>query len=820
MNFCRRFSFLFALLAFFSLSAQHVPGALDGQNVGVSVGILAVDGSSTGKTLEVGVWKPGRQVPFRVTLNPSQSDGDSVPFQGRIELEIPDSDGIPVRSVTSFSGVLPVTVELPARFGNTRGEYRLKIFEQTDGQGKAKLVHESENFVEEALAETKDVFLVVGPTDAGLEACVAQMACPADRKPKVVRLDSAADLPQNIALWELVDVLVVTTDDEMVLNSWSGKQTEALESWVRLGGTVVLSVGKNASKWVELPQWKAFQPGKLEKVLPVRETAALELFAQSPIPVTLLGVSEKYRIPVAKFTDFPAPLVVRAEQFDLPLVLRRNLELGTIHWLTFDLDHSALVKWEGRGNLLTSVLGFAERSKDFETKKIRGMALGYDDISGQLRSALDDFEGLNPVSFTLLTLFFLIYLGIIGPGCWVLCKKMPRWGEAASWTLFLVASLGGSLLLWTLAGTHGDVRLNQVQVVDYVQETGSVRQSLWGNVWSPAASRLDLDLEPLQKDVISDENASFRQPSRQIHWFGLPGAYLGGMDSQLLTSVSGTNAGSGSGSGSSLGSGLGSGSGSASGSASGSGLDSASGSDLGSSSGSGSASNSASDLNEMSDSAGDAESFCLETEGKLKNVPFLARSTKSFCANQTFQLKPDARPVFGTLCSENRPGVVGEVRNPLSVPMEHCIVFYGGWAYKIGKLDPGQTFTIDDSTPYFATSILLVDADYIEDHSIKNSVGVRRVNRPYSPSSHDLRYILRTLLFYGKAGARSYTTLNDAYLKKMDASELLNSRTAILFGFTESAQAPLFTGFQIPGKELKDPRDKRVNVIRACIEVR
>ena len=374
MNFCRRFSFIFALLAFFSLSAQHVLGALDGQNVGVSVGIPAADGASAGKSFEVGVWKPGRQVPFRVTLNPAQAGGDSVPFQGRIELEIPDSDGIPVRFVTSFSGVLPATVELPARFGHSRGEYRLKIFDEAeaDAQGKAKLVHESEGLVEGALAETKDVFLVVGPTDAGLETCVAQMACPADRKPKVVRIASAAALPRNIALWELVDVLVVTTDDESVLNSWTEEQTAALESWARLGGKVVLSVGKNAQKWTDLPQWKAFLPGKLEKVLPVRETAALELFAQSPIPVTLLGVSEKYRIPVAKFTEFPASMDVRAEQFDLPLVLRRNLELGTVHWLTFDLDHPALVKWEGRGNLLASTLGFAERSKDFEAKKSAG----------------------------------------------------------------------------------------------------------------------------------------------------------------------------------------------------------------------------------------------------------------------------------------------------------------------------------------------------------------------------------------------------------------------------------------------------------------
>jgi len=748
MHVFHRFFLIFTFLtAFFFLAVPCPLQALDGQNVSVSVGIPAADG--------VGVWKPGRQVPFRVTLNPSE---ESERFQGRIELEIPDPDGIPVRSNRSFSGPLPATVELEARFGHSRGEYRLKIFDETDAQNGGKLVHESKDSVDSALSETRGVILVVGPTDAGLEACVAQMARPADRKPRIVRLASAAELPQNVSLWELVDVLVVTTDDESVLDSWTDEKTRTLETWARFGGTVVLSVGKNAPKWVELPQWKAFRPGKLEKVLPVRETSAMELFAQSPIPVTLLGVSEKYRIPVAKFTELPPQIEVRAEQFDLPLVLRRSLELGTVHWLTFDLDHPALVKWEGRGNLLATILGVSERTQDFDEKKVHGMELGYDDISGQLRSALDDFEGLKPVSFVLLAFLFLIYLGIIGPGSWFLCKKLPRGGEAASWTLFLVAAVGGAFLLWTLTnwgggGRAGVARLNQVQVVDYVQETGSTRVSLWGNVWSPTASRLDVKLEPISRDLLADEEV----PVSRIHWFGLPGAYLGGMDSQLLSAPS---------------------------------LDS------------------------------DLDAAYEQTDDGLENIPFFARSTKSFCADCRFRIKRESALVFGTLRDVNHSRVMGEIRNPLSVPLEHCIVFYGGWAYEAGTLPAGGTFTIDDSTPYFAASALLVDADYIEDHSIKHSVGVRRVNRPYAPNSHDLRYITRTLLFYGKAGGRSYTTLNDAYVKNLDASELLNSRTAILLGFVgPESTVPFFTSFQVSGNEPDFPQDKRLNVIRAFIEV-
>ena len=46
---------------------------------------------------------------------------------------------------------------------------------------------------------------------------------------RISRIASAAELPQNIDLWELVEVLVVTTDDESVLNSWSREQIAALD---------------------------------------------------------------------------------------------------------------------------------------------------------------------------------------------------------------------------------------------------------------------------------------------------------------------------------------------------------------------------------------------------------------------------------------------------------------------------------------------------------------------------------------------------------------------------------------------------------------
>ncbi len=333
-----------------------------------------------------GVWKPGVWMPFQVKI-----DGEGA-FQGHVALEIPDSDGIPMTVEKAVDAELPTVVELCGRIGNSHGTYRVKVYDSAKNP-----VLEAVQDTDGALLATKGVILVVGPTEAGMDASIAQMACASELKPAVVRMESAKDLPKSVTAWELVDTLVLTTENEVVLESWGTDEIERLKRWTEQGGTLVVSVGRNAEKWVSDSRWKWLLPGKFEKVIPVRETAEMEVFAQSPIPVTLLGVSEKYRIGTARFTELLPSVQVRAQQYDLPLVLRRGLGLGQIHWVTFDLEHPAIVKWEGRGNFLATLLSFSEKNTQYEEKSVRGMVRGYDDISGQLRSALDDFTGLRPV---------------------------------------------------------------------------------------------------------------------------------------------------------------------------------------------------------------------------------------------------------------------------------------------------------------------------------------------------------------------------------------------------------------------------------------
>lgn len=700
-------------------------GSWGESDVQICAGIIPSQGSGDSPA-RIGIWKPGRWTPFRVRIAPEGVEGV---FRGRIVLELCDSDGVTVSTEQEVCGALPLTKEICGLPGNSTTEYTLKIFEIPNdpivetgtetaedpclSSGTSQPVFQTTRPLDGALAETKGTIWVVGPSDAGLEAGVSQIPSVGDLKPKVIRFASAADLPTSQAAWELADVLVLTTEEDAVLASWHPEEIRRLETWTRRGGVLVLSVGRNAEKWAANKNWEPFFPGRLEKIVPVRETAAMEVFAQSPIPITLLGVSERFRIPVARFTELCSRIQLRAQQFDLPLVLRDSMELGQIHWVTFDLTHPAFMNWEGKGNFISVLLDFPTQSIDAGEKKVRGMELGFDDMAGQMRSALDEFSGIRPTSFGGLALFFFVYLLIIGPGCWLLCRKLPRGGETASWTTFFLTVCLGCVLLWGGTGTRGGVRLNQIQVTDYVQETGSVRQSLWANIWSPDANRLTLELAPTGRKMSTEI-----QTETQIGWFGLPGNFLGGMNSRI--------------SGASL---------------------------------------------VLSEETG-----CRICGGKMEDVPFFARSTKSFFAKRWFSIpEENERPKFAELRTFYQTRVLGEIRNPFSVPMEHGLLLFDGWAWEIGRIEPGETFTITETTPYLAASALLLDADFIEDHSIKSSVGIRRKNRPYERTSRDLEYIMRTMLFYEKCGGASYTSLHHSFLGHLDASSLLNCRTAVLY---------------------------------------
>jgi hypothetical protein len=151
------------------------------------------------------------------------------------------------------------------------------------------------------------------------------------------------------------------------------------------------------------------------------------------------------------------------------------------------------------------------------------MHFGYDDLAGQLRSALDQFPSVPLIPFSLVVTILIVYLAMIGPLDYFFLRKIVG-RMTLTWVSFPLVVVGTSCgayyLVHRLKGQA--IHVNQVNLVDIDAQSGRMRGTAWANIFSPQAERYNLSFEP-------------RLPSgaevvdRQTFWLGLPGEGLGGM---------------------------------------------------------------------------------------------------------------------------------------------------------------------------------------------------------------------------------------------------------------------------------------------------
>jgi len=125
------------------------------------------------------------------------------------------------------------------------------------------------------------------------------------------------------------------------------------------------------------------------------------------------------------------------------------------------------------------------------------MHYGYNDLSGQLRSALDRFTGVRLVPFSLVAGLIVLYILLIGPGDYFFLRKVVRRMEW-TWLTFplivVLVSAGAYFLAYYLKGDQ--LRVNQVDLVDVDAASGRLRGTTWMNIFSPRMESFNLSVAP------------------------------------------------------------------------------------------------------------------------------------------------------------------------------------------------------------------------------------------------------------------------------------------------------------------------------------
>ena len=220
-----------------------------------------------------------------------------------------------------------------------------------------------------------------------------------------------------------------------------------------------------------------------------------------------------------------------ADADELPLVVRTAYGLGEVCFVALDLDVPPLNDWPGARRLVAKLLRPAGDATSLEQEEqVAGRAnlqdYGFNDFAGMLRAALEDFDGVEPTSFTMVASLIGLYILLIGPIDYLVVHRLLRRPEL-TWVTFPASAVAFCLvayfLTYELKGR--ELRLNQIDVIDVDAATGQVRGLALWNVFSPRPERFDLSLDA--GDALADA-ADVRGPAS---WLGTPGQVFNGQDS-------------------------------------------------------------------------------------------------------------------------------------------------------------------------------------------------------------------------------------------------------------------------------------------------
>jgi hypothetical protein len=366
--------------------------------------------------------------------------------------------------------------------------------------------------------------------DAGVADAVRQMRRRAEEQVVGAAVDDPRRLPDHWRGYDGVDTLVLVGDAKF-LEQLGEPQREALLHWVRLGGRMVLSVGSRGEAVLgEAGVLASLAPGRFVGVTPLRRSGGLENF---------ISASERLAVGEGQAGDLLMTVLddVRG-RIDVaqtigptarPMVVRYPVGFGQVTLLTVDLDRGPIAAWRERGKLVRRLVEGPAGSEGAEHGAVRGRVshIGFEDLIGQLRAALDSFPEVTPVAFSWVAALVILYAALIGPVDFFVLR---RWGKKMerTWLTFpLIVSLF-CLLAWAGVGYFrpNQLLVNQVEILDLDVDSGLARGTMWAHVYSPATARFDAALAP--RSAVAEASG---ESGSILTWQGLPGGGLGGMNS-------------------------------------------------------------------------------------------------------------------------------------------------------------------------------------------------------------------------------------------------------------------------------------------------
>ena len=720
-----RFSFaLFVVLALF-LSGTH---AAEIQSVQVGID---------------GYYKNGFWTPITISWS-----GDKAEQVNRLLLETFDSDGTPVRNQFD-SGFEKIgeqfRVTVYTKLGRNTGEIVLKLCldetvlaekrmkpnfsASTEIRGTARKTNEPDSsgvLFPSPVPQERPIILVLAANDGGLQDAVSLLRLKDTRRPVLLLIDSLNKMPTDRLGLDAIELICLTAS---VPNQWDGltadnPRIQAMLDWMQLGGHIFFSPGKASESLLsgENAPLAPFLPGRFERMTMLRQAKPLELYSESNRAIIMDG-SEAAPFLEMPFLAEPQGTIVLAEA-DLPLIIRQSRGFGLLTYFGPDLTVAPLADWRDRGQFITKLLDWGEAKSKGTTVTHALIHPGYHDLSGQIRSALDRFDGIKVVPFSLILVLITLYSLLIGPLDWyvvhkVLKKPLLTWITFPFW---IVAFCWIAAFLGT-GNRVNPLTINSVDMIDLAPREQIARVSTWGDVYSPKDARYDISLKS-EGGLLSTGQTDSRF---DFHWLGLSGSGLGGMEPKTIA------------------------------------------------------------LNLwdepykfLGDESGQLKNVPIRVRATKS---FFGQWTGTLASQQT----PDSSPgglFSGTVFHQTDGIPVGNFTNELSVALDNAVLVYRTWVLKLGRLESGQTVSLGTGTTRRELRMLLNSTPAGFEDDLYAMPGHQAIS--YNPQSTDVWPILRTMTFFRTFGGYDSIGLHNTLHPSLDWSSVLTTNRAILVAQVDS----------------------------------
>lgn len=341
----------------------------------------------------------------------------------------------------------------------------------------------------------------------------------------------ASSLPDSVLGYDGVDMIMINAGSIDLLRSLSTEQRTAIKQWITGGGHLFLTLGESSLELLGAAPWLQSLMSIDEPKTTVFDPSAIETYTST-------------QTPLASFTGIRLPkeggkiLIMgkTSRRVSIPVAADYNLGFGHITAIAADLENEMFAAWPERLDLMTQLTGkILIPQKEKRTTGNRDTA--YNDLSGQLRATLDQFDIKRSFSFSLVSLILMALIAAIGPLDYLVINRFlgrPLLG----WFSFPLITIALSLVLAyearpnslpttrdTKPSSENTVRCNRIEIIDIDALAGVGRGFQASCIYSHEAALLDVHFEPSNtlRKVTTSMDQALLSP------FGYPGESYGGI---------------------------------------------------------------------------------------------------------------------------------------------------------------------------------------------------------------------------------------------------------------------------------------------------